>query len=108
MTKEEDRSKVFTRRAFILGALQGSLLMVLGGRLAWLQVVEGNKYKVLADNNRINVKLIMPSRGQIVDRFGVPLATNDLNYRALIVPEQAEDIEASLKKLRSLLRLKTL
>ncbi|NQZ14833.1 MAG: penicillin-binding protein 2 [Alphaproteobacteria bacterium] len=94
-----DRSKSFTRRAFVVGAVQGGILAVLGGRLAWLQLVEGQKYKTLADKNRINVKMTTPSRGEIVDRFGVPLAVNTQNFRVMVIPEQSEDLEGALKTL---------
>ncbi|HPF79148.1 MAG TPA: penicillin-binding protein 2, partial [Alphaproteobacteria bacterium] len=103
MDKEDQKSKSFTRRAFVVGACQGALLAVLGGRLAWLQVVEGGRYKTLSDKNRINVKMIAPSRGQIVDRFGVPLAVNNQNFRVLLVPEQTDDMEESLNKLAELI-----
>lgn len=105
MDKGDDRAKTFTRRAFIIGAAQGLFLSVLGGRLAWLQVVQGGHYKILSENNRINVKMIAPSRGQIVDRFGVPLAVNNQNFRVLIVPEQIDDISKVLQKLSAVIDL---
>ena len=71
-----DNQKVFSRRAFIVGGLQGAILCVLGTRLAWLQIGQGERYKTLSDQNRINLKIVIPSRGQIVDRYGVPLAVN--------------------------------
>ncbi len=103
MNNQGDRSKSFTRRAFIVGAFQGMALAVLGGRLAWLQLAEGGRYKTLSDKNRINIKMIAPSRGEIVDRFGVPLAINNQNFRILIIPEQADDLEKSLQKLTGLI-----
>ncbi len=99
MDKDIDRSKSFSRRAFVIGAAQGALLAVLGGRLAWLQVSQGGKYKTLSDKNRINTKMISPSRGEIVDRFGVPLAINNQNFHVLVVPEQTGDLMSALKKL---------
>ncbi len=93
------RSLSFTRRAFVLGGLQVGILGVLGSRLAWLQVVEGQKYKTLAEQNRINVKLLAPERAEITDRFGVPLAINQQDFRVLILPEQTENILEALKKL---------
>lgn len=105
MKKSGDSGQVFSRRAFVLGALQLSALCVLGGRLAWLQVAQGQKYKTLSDKNRINIKMIAPSRGQIVDRFGIPLAVNNQNFRVLVVPEQAEDLEKVLFALKKLVRL---
>ncbi len=100
MKKNQEQVKVFTRRAIIIGGLQGAILGVLGTRLAWLQVSQGSRYKTLSDKNRINMKVLASSRGQIVDRFGVPLAVNAQNFRALIVPEQAGDIEQSLRALQ--------
>jgi len=97
--KNQERSKSFSRRAFVVGAVQGGVLAVLGGRLAWLQLVEGEKYKTLADKNRINVKMTMPSRGEVVDRFGVPLALNNQNFRVMVIPEQSENLEKALQKL---------
>lgn len=89
----------------MIGALQGTILGVLGGRLAWLQVVQGSKYKTLAENNRINLKMLAPARGKIVDRFGTPLAVNDQNFRVLMIPEQTGDLEKALAALQRLIDL---
>ena len=105
MNNDDQRDSKFSRRAFVVGACQGVLLTVLGGRLTWLQVVEGSRYKTLSDKNRINVKMTAPSRGQIVDRFGVPLAVNNQNFRVLFVPEQADNIKESLEKLADFIDL---
>ncbi len=105
LERENDRAIGFTRRAFFIGAVQGALLVVLGGRLAWLQTVEGSRYKTLAENNRINLKMMAPARGKIVDRFGVPLAINNQNFRILIVPEQTDDLEQSLRRLKKHIKL---
>lgn len=103
MKQEDQRSKLFTRRAFVLGAFQGALLTVLGGRLAWLQLAEGSRYKTLSDRNRINIKMVAPSRGKILDRFGVPLAVNNQNFRILLVPEQTDNVQKSLEHLAELI-----
>lgn len=105
MKNENALEKTFSRRALLVGASQVGLLSILGGRLAWLQIVEGNRYKTLANKNRINIKMISPSRGDIVDRYGIPLALNEQNFRVLIVPEQSHDMELSLSKLQKLITL---
>lgn len=102
---DKDPVKVFTRRAFVIGGIQGALLTVMGGRLAWLQIAEAQKYKTLADKNRINIKILAPSRGEIFDRYGVPLAVNTQNFRVVIIPEQSEDIKKSLQSLQELIEL---
>lgn len=103
MKSENEHARVFTRRAFAVVAGQSLLLGVLGGRLAWLQIFEGPRYKTLSDKNRINIKIIAPSRGHIVDRFGVPLAVNSPNFRVLIVPEQTPSVEKSLRALQKVI-----
>lgn len=102
---EKERVAAFTRRAVVLGLLQGTFLTVLGGRLAWLQIAEGQRYKTMAENNRINVKLLPPSRGLIVDRTGVPLAVNTQNFRVQMIPEQTDDPKQVLARLQKLIAL---
>lgn len=105
LEKDSDRAVAFSRRAFVVGAFQAGFLAVLGGRLAWLQMVEGNKYKVLAEQNRINLKMMAPARGQIVDRFGVPFAVNNQNFRVMVIPEQTDDLRQSLKALQKHIKI---
>ncbi len=105
MYHDEYSDKIFSRRAFVIFGLQFCGLCILGARLAWLQIAQGNRYKMLSDKNRIDIKILPPKRGQIVDRFGVPLAINTQSYRAVIVPEQADNLEKSLKKLQTLISL---
>jgi penicillin-binding protein 2 len=100
-----DTTDVFTRRAIIVGGIQGALLAVLGGRLAWLQIAQGEKYKTLSDQNRVNIKMLAPSRGEIVDKFGVPLALNNRNFRVVIIREQSKNIEKSLEQLQNIINI---
>ncbi len=95
-SRDNDRSKVISRRAIMLGGGKLALLTALVGRMYYLQVVESDKYAVLADENRINLRLLPPPRGRILDRNGVPMAVNQQNYRVLVVSEQTEDLEDTL------------
>lgn len=92
----QTQSRVFNRRAALMGLGQAALTLTLAGRLYYLQVVQADKYKLLADENRINLRLLPPSRGLIYDRFGLPLADNYPNYRAMLVAEQTEDLAQTL------------
>jgi penicillin-binding protein 2 len=104
LNHNEDKSeKQFTRRAIFIAGLQAFGLCVLGARLAWLQIAQGKRYKTLSDKNRINIKILPPLRGEIVDRFGVPMAVNTQSYRVLIVPEQVKDLEQALRKLQTII-----
>jgi penicillin-binding protein 2 len=103
--EDNTRSKAFSRRALILGGAQLGLAGVLVGRMYQLQVLESHRYKMLADENRINMRLLPPPRGRILDRFGIPIAENRENYRALLIAEQAPDVERTLDTLTRLIQL---
>src|SRR5215469_2197321 len=105
MQREAQRHKTLTRRAALLAGGQAALLAALTGRMYQLQILESDRYAVLADENRINLQLLAPQRGRILDRFGVPLADNHQNYRLVIVAEQAGDIAATLDALASLIEV---
>ena len=105
MLRDNERHKLFNRRTVMLGAGKAVLLTVLGGRLYYLQVVESERYRTLADENRINLRLLPPPRGRIVDRFGVPLADNQQNYRVLLIPEDTRDVDLTLASLGQIISL---
>jgi penicillin-binding protein 2 len=94
--REIARGKLLTRRALLLAGGQAALLGTVAGRLYFLQVMQADRYQMLADENRISIRLIAPPRGRIVDRFGVALASNRPTYRAELVPDQSGDIAATL------------
>ncbi|MCR4379410.1 MAG: penicillin-binding protein 2 [Rhodospirillales bacterium] len=96
MHRDSERHKLFSRRALMLGGGKAALLSILVGRMYYLQVIESERYATLAEENRINLRLLAPPRGSIVDRHGRPMADNQQNYRVVIVPEQAPDIERTL------------
>lgn len=104
MSHDNDRAKAIGRRAFFLGGAKVALLSVLAGRMYYLQVMQGDKYAVLADENRINIRLLPPPRGHILDRNGVPMAVNRQNYRVLVVSEQTNnDLDGTLDMLANLI-----
>ena len=76
---------------------QLAALGFLGAKLYQVQVVEGARYATLAETNRISARLIAPPRGRLLDRFGVVMAGNRLNWRALMIAEQTGDIAATLE-----------
>ncbi len=97
--------KRLNRRAMLLFGAQAGFMALLGSRLHYLQVVEGKKYRLLAEENRINIQLIPPARGLIYDRDWVPVAQNDQNYRVVMVREQAGDVRKVLDRLRKIIPL---
>ena len=102
MRRETYRQKLFTRRALLVAGGQAALFAALAGRMYQLQIVETDRYAVLADENRINLRLLAPPRGRILDRFGVALADNRQNYHLVIVAEQTGDIAGDARRARAL------
>ena len=66
-----------TRRGLFLGGVQLAFAGALGLRMQHLQVDQADEFRLLAEENRINIRLIPPTRGQIFDRNGVILAGNE-------------------------------
>ncbi len=99
LNEDHSRFKTYTRRAALLAGGKTVLLSALAARMYDLQVLDRDKYATLAEDNRISLRLIPPPRGRILDRFGVPLAVNEQNYRVMLVAEKANDVEATLDKL---------
>lgn len=103
--RDSERGKLFTRRAGMLAAGQTLLFGTLVARMYWLQVVESERYGLLADENRISLRLLPPPRGLILDRFGREMAVNRQNFRALVVREQTPDLDETLTALSMIIPL---
>ena len=98
MKREGQTTGVFTRRALIVGGVQIAALGALAAKLYQVQVVEGDRYATLAESNRISARLLAPPRGRLLDRTGVVVAGNRLNWRALLIAEQTGDVAATLDR----------
>ena len=94
-----------TRRAVFLGGLQLAFVGGLAARMRYLQVDQADQFRLLAEENRINIRLLPPARGEIFDRNGATLAQNSPSYRITIVPEDAGDVGEVISKLSRLIPL---
>lgn len=95
----------FERRAVLIGAVQGGIGVLLALRLGYLSVAENEKYRLQSESNRVNLTLIPPRRGWILDRDGAPLASNRADFRVDIIPERLQNAEATIDQLGELLSL---
>ncbi|WP_375207770.1 penicillin-binding protein 2 [Hyphococcus sp.] len=101
-THDPERQEMVSRRTMLFG---GGVTLLFGGiatRLYQLQIANHQKYLDLAQENQFNRRVLTPLRGEIVDRFGAPLASNRKNFRVLLVPEQARDVDAILDKINKI------
>lgn len=99
MRNDRDRLLSVSRRAALLGAGKILVLGLVGARLYQLQVVESEKYRTLAKENRIDLHLVPPSRGLILDRHGRPLARNREVYRINLLTHPASGVAGRLDRL---------
>ena len=95
----------FTRRAMFVGGVQAAIGLLLAGRMSYIAVAENEKYKLLAESNRVNLTIIPPRRGWFVDRYGKPIATNRADFRVDIIPDRLVDKDKTIATLAQLLAL---
>ncbi|MGH8235666.1 MAG: penicillin-binding protein 2, partial [Steroidobacteraceae bacterium] len=94
--------RLFEGRAIAAAVI---MLLALGSviaRLVWLQVVQYDYFADLSQGNRIKIEPVPPNRGLILDRNGLPLATNAPSYQLELTREQVTDIDATLVGLAQL------
>lgn len=103
MSREENTN--FLPRALFVGILQISLVMILFGRMYYLQIFEGSHYHLLAEGNRIFSRPLVPLRGQIYDRNGCVLVENETSFRLLLLVDRKKDIESTLTALEEVISL---
>lgn len=102
---EVAEKKLFRNRAIFMAIFMLSLLLVLAIRIAFLQIVEHEKYQNLSENNRIKLQPIAPNRGLIYDRNGILLAENIPSHTLTLVKEKVSDIDEVLTYLRTLISI---
>jgi penicillin-binding protein 2 len=91
----------------LFGGAQAAIGAALVGRLGWLAVAENDKYQLMSENNRVQLIVVPPRRGWLVDRYNQPIAINRSDFRVDIIPQQLENPEQTLKLLAQLLKLDT-
>jgi len=99
------KTDVINRRMFIVGAAKLVILAGIIGRLFSLQINNNKKYLTLSDKNRIREWKLPAKRGNIVDYFGNIIAGNLKVYQLHIIPEQVENFNYLISRLKTLLKL---
>lgn len=99
----EESKQRLNRRTLLLGGAMGAMVAVLGVRMRYLQVDQADEFKLLAEENRINIRLIPPERGVIQDRNGKVIAGNEQNYRIVLTREAAGDVDLVMRRLATII-----
>lgn len=87
-----------SRRALFMGGCMAATVAVLGARMRFLGVEQADQFRLLAEENRINIRLIPPARGLIQDRNGKLISGNEQNYRVVITRENAGQTETDVQE----------
>ena len=99
------KSKLISRRMFLLTAAKAVVMVGLVGRLISLQINQSTKYKSLSDKNRFREWKLAPERGVIKDFFDQELASNEPLYQVHLVPENTQNINQLFVRLKGILNL---
>ncbi|MDP5085268.1 MAG: penicillin-binding protein 2 [Yoonia sp.] len=100
-----ESARTIGRRALVMGGVQLGIIGALGWRLQSMQVEQADQFRLLAEENRINIRLLPPARGLIFDRNGIAIAANEQNYRVVMVREDAGDVGEVLAKLTEIVEI---
>ncbi len=100
-----NKSKMISRRMFLLSTAKAIVLVGIFGRLVSLQINESKKYRTLSDKNRFREWRLAPKRGLIKDFFDNEIASNEKVYQLHITPENTPNIDNLLFRLKGILNL---
>lgn len=95
----------FDRRSVVVGAVGAGIGTLLATRMAYLAIAENEKYTLEAESNRVNLTLIPPRRGWVLDRNGAPLASNRADFRVDLIPERIGNLDQTIRILGDVLSL---
>ena len=99
------KSKLISRRMFLLTISKAVVVVGVLGRLISLQINESSKYKTLSDKNRFREWKLAPERGIIRDFFNKELASNKQVYQIHLIPENTQSIEEVFFRLKTILNI---
>ncbi|MDC0315611.1 penicillin-binding protein 2 [Synechococcus sp. AH-551-G15] len=89
--KDAQRQSGLRQQPLVLFGLVLLFCSAMVARLVWLQVLEGPRYRQLADENRIRLVPRSPTRGRLLDRKGRVLASSKLTYSLYVEPRLVDD-----------------
>ena len=95
----------FDRRTFVIATGMAGLGTILAGRMAYIAVAENERWVLESESNRVNLSLIPPRRGWILDRNGAPLASNRADFRVDVIPDRMNDVDGTIDALARILDL---
>lgn len=105
MSFKDKDIKSMNRRFLFISSLKGMIFLTLGWRLFDLQFRENQKYERLSEKNQFNFSLVLPERGQILDRKNRVLAGNRDAFSLIINWKKELNVENILFKIQSIISI---
>ena len=99
----QNKSKLISRRMFILAAAKATVFVAIVSRLFYLQISENIKYRSLSDKNRLREWKVVPQRGTIEDYFGNKIASNTEIYQLHMMPEDVPNINETFFRIERII-----
>ncbi len=104
-SEDKKQYSVLNRRSFILYLLKLSLFSLVGWRLYNIQIKDSDKYKTLSKNNQIDIEILYPLRGKILDIKNNVLVSNQKVYDIYLIPENTTNINKTLTKISNIIKI---
>ena len=103
MYNEKKIKNKIIRRVVILGSFKFLIFSIIIGRLYKLQVIDRQKYKTLANKNRINLILHTPVRGKVLDSVGNIIADNRKIFSLTLNPSLINNMDLIINSIKNLI-----
>ncbi len=104
-SENKKQYSVLNRRSFILYFIKLALFGIVGWRLYNIQIKNSDKYKTLSKNNQIDIEILYPLRGKILDANNQVLASNKKVFDVYLIPENTKDINKTLSQLSKIINI---
>ena len=104
-SEDKKQYSVLNRRSFLLYLIKCSFFGLVGWRLYDIQIKNSDKYKTLSKKNQIDIEILYPLRGKILDVNDIILVNNKKVYDIFLIPENTNDINQTLNKLSEIIKI---
>ncbi len=108
MKAKDKNLKTINRRFLIILGFKAVVFGSLGWKLSDLQLVEHKKYSKLSEKNQFNYSLVLPERGQILDREERVLAGNRDAFSLILQWKKELNVDIIIFKINQIVNLNSL
>lgn len=105
MISARGKRERFETRIKILWVVIVCGFLILLARMAWLQLIEGERYLRISNNSRLQLLPLPTTRGLILDRNGEKLTENEASFSVGVIPSNVSNPDHFLDHLARILKL---